>query len=96
MREQKEEEERVRGRVCEREKERNRETDRLTDLRIGDIRYRQHIGLNMKSEGNELHGFEPRVQVETVEAASRGAPLAALAGVTKRLLAEAQGSSSSS
>ena len=97
MREQKVEEERVRGRVCEREKERNRETDRLRDLRIGDIRYRQHIGLNMKSEGNELHGFKPSVLVETVEAAAVEAEdiLAALAGVTKRLLAEAQGSSSS-
>jgi len=31
LREQKEEEERVRLRVCEREKERNRETDRQTD-----------------------------------------------------------------
>ena len=52
----------------------------------------------MKSEGNKLHGFEPRVLVETVEAAAVEAEdiLAALAGVTKRLLAEAQGSSSSS
>ena len=52
----------------------------------------------MKSEENELHGFEPRVLVETVEAAAVEAEdiLAALAGVTKRLLAEAQGSSSSS
>ena len=52
----------------------------------------------MKSEENELYGFEPRVLVETVEAAAVEAEdiLAALAGVTKRLLAEAQGSSSSS
>jgi hypothetical protein len=27
----------------------DRLTDRLRDLRIGDIRYRQHVGLNMKS-----------------------------------------------
>ena len=52
----------------------------------------------MKSEGNKLHGFEPRVLVETVDAAAVDAEdiLAALAGVTKRLLPEAQGSSSSS
>jgi len=48
----------------------------------------------MKSEENELYGFETRVLVETVEAAAVEAEdiLAALAGVTKRLLAEAQGS----
>ena len=52
----------------------------------------------MKLKGNKLHGFEPSVLVETVEAAAVEAEdiLAALAGVTKRLLAEAQGSSSSS
>ena len=51
----------------------------------------------MKLKGNKLHGFEPSVLVETVEAAAVEAEdiLAALAGVTKRLLAEAHSSSSS-
>ena len=42
----------------------------------------------MKFEGNKLHGFEPRVLVETVEAAAVEAEdiLAAPAAVSKRLL----------